>query len=576
MRTAYDRHGSFYRISSSLFGAVVLMLLVTKPTRAQEADTLHPMFGVGQDEFFIGAWQDFFPLSFWNATAVDPVTGDTIPAGNSEGNHSGIDYPQLWDWCESMGINVVKRRAAFHREYITTLDTASNRNGKRIIAQGVPLTNSETPWNDIEYLNGYGIEAEFLMVDSARFASLPMRFALTTGGVIRTNSVEANDFRRPSGEMLYNDTTATANQVIATDMTIDYRPEQTTRWHNTWDSTNYDWVRMPDSVVQGANIWHYVFGDPSWDKSKRSDTCWVVVKGHLIDPNLRTLTASSDTTAILKIEVIHETPFLRYGSDTVYTYVPHDTTVAVPATENRSDVFATLYVTREQLKPTDPQNPEYDAYREAVVPFSTIMGDNGYVGPNYPDDGLSERMNLRVTWLGTEDVAIRSVAIRDSIGQLLLGETAASEAYRQRIVDSLRANVLFTDTCNRVESIIGLETPLEVTAMQSRAANRLYDVIRKAFNSAVIGTGCFGTVPDGGTDSIPGWYEGGDMRAINQEYDPDAVIFETGTVDGGGTWKAGAMKLPYGRLPTLREHNGGRFIADYTDSGPHAGPQHNR
>ncbi|MBL7988566.1 MAG: hypothetical protein JNJ94_10945 [Chlorobi bacterium] len=94
---------------------------------------------------------------------------------------------------------------------------------------------------------------------------------------------------------------------------------------------------------------------------------------------------------------------------------------------------------------------------------------NGQRGPRFSRE-TAQRLNIRVTWLGGEKVALRSIALRDSLGQLMFGRGTSHDTYRSSLMDRVRRLIygpsLNPDSLRR--NIIGIYSgeepfPQEVT-----------------------------------------------------------------------------------------------------------------
>jgi len=77
-------------------------------------------------------------------------------------------------------------------------------------------------------------------------------------------------------------------------------------------------------------------------------------------------------------------------------------------------------------------------------------------------------MDVRVRWTGKEKLALRSITLRDTAAQLLLGNNAEAAAYRAAIIDSVE-RVLRGYTWN---------DPGDTAATNSRLVDRLGKMIR--------------------------------------------------------------------------------------------------
>ena len=135
---------------------------------------------------------------------------------------------------------------------------------------------------------------------------------------------------------------------------------------------------------------------------------------------------------IQRIEVFHE---IAKG---VKYFLPNNTTerVAGVDTLQRDTV---LYVTKGDLLPSqpNPQSSDFSKYQEVVFPLHLRYVENGARGPLHTASA-SKRMDIRVTWLGGERVALRAIALRDGDGQRLSGRDATSRTFRAGLFDDIR------------------------------------------------------------------------------------------------------------------------------------------
>ena len=88
----------------------------------------------------------------------------------------------------------------------------------------------------------------------------------------------------------------------------------------------------------------------------------------------------------------------------------------------------TLYVTKSQLYPIDLVEPNWDQYRRCLYGLMRAGAEACRTPTRALCIPTTPRINMEVTWIGNEDLAIRSIALRDSIGQLVLGTSQVDSA----------------------------------------------------------------------------------------------------------------------------------------------------
>ncbi len=552
--------------------AMTLLTLSVGQLRAQESppDSVAKMYGISTDttdRFFVGAWTDAFPWSACYSTShqpewlsspiagarIDPITGDTVCTGARRSTWDTLNhYDSLWKWCDDFGIDVIRRRVEFFPGELQQLDRSPWVGDHRVIAFALGPT----------HFGAQGAEEEFLMVDSALFADMPMVFTWRSGGEVQNNGFENNDFGLDAGEMRYDSTNTTPGQTIAKDIAINWKPMQTHRWPQEYDAVSGQWEPNDFDSVQQSDPWSNVFGGY---RGQWRD--YLVVTGHL-----RSGGSSSDGDTLLEVIVSHETPY--FAEDTVQTSRYVDTAGSAPKepATNLTLPFDTMYVTKAELKPIgSPTEQNWDAYRTVRYPiYVKANPTTGLAGPQYAGN-TSQRMNIEVRWLGGEPVVLRSVAFRDSLGDLMLGDESRPEVqqFHDSIVNVVRSYALYNKHgengqeggyTDRRKCVMGVAISAEFPPTAARCYQRMYKLLHDNLNAAMENTrgNPYGDAPD--VDGVPAWMEGGYQNALQQEgdstYDPNAVtVEEMMSYDG---WMNRGLKLPYNEPPRLREHNGGR------------------
>lgn len=360
---------------------------------ADTAVPRRPAYGIGQDEFLIGAVKAWIP-------------------------ESGI-YGHHWIFARELGIRVLEIRNDDRDSIEQLRDFANAGLNERLFLDIKPSS-----------LGGTGREVTFYPFDSAQNYYYQNVFTYTAQSAgLQTKYNEAIDPDRPPEEAIYAPSTVDPGEVVAANIAFGYRPD----WH-THRYPQYQWD--PHEVDTRSFVTHDV---PYLSFSGRFA---LVVTGHVfdpIDPNQGGGGADS-SDAILQVEVWNEVP---KGA----TYrLPDGLHTAVGDTEY---VFATIDVLKKHLEPIPDSlgNRNYNIYRspEYILSFDTAASPIGMLyGPHHPDM-TAHRMDIRVRFTGKEKVALRSITLRDSAAQLANGSDAAGIAYRQEVVDVARRMIFGKD-----------------------------------------------------------------------------------------------------------------------------------
>ncbi|MEP7217740.1 MAG: T9SS type A sorting domain-containing protein [Bacteroidota bacterium] len=105
------------------------------------------------------------------------------------------------------------------------------------------------------------------------------------------------------------------------------------------------------------------------------------------------------------------------------------------AATNLEFLYRTIPVLKSDLPPVVIGSAaDYNFYRTPVYQINLSRERGGMSGPTDIYNG-SGRFDLRLRWTGKEKLALRSIAVRDTLGEMLMGTGPASAAYRQGLAD---------------------------------------------------------------------------------------------------------------------------------------------
>jgi len=389
------------------------------------------------------------------------------------------------------------------------------------------------------------------------------------GSTLR-NALERDHRNDSTLEQVYDTSTTLPAATVAEHIAFAYDPAyHVRRWKNgPWD----------DSVHNTSEF----FSRNDLDISVDHRTMYIVATGHLFDEDhggRPYLTGQNDT--LLAIDVVNEIP-----SATTYLNQYGQT---VTAGADTTFVYATGFVTKQDLlPPVSGVDTAWSKYRAVPLLFDMKRADpNGHGGP-FNDANSAHRMDIRVRWTGKEKLALRSIALRDTAAQLLLGDGAEAAAYRAAIRDSVE-RVLRGYTWN---------DPQDTAATNARLIDRLGKMIRiytgdEGGGLRNVGFNWLDSVlyrRYGGGDSLTRGFRSYRAQAGTMETDASTmtsqneITMETYPWDfwwAKGDWSDSLldarppislqgwtgleMSVRYGipdsivQPPTLIEHNGGRF-----------------
>jgi len=366
---------------------------------------LRPMYGVGQDEFYIAAtFQKWGPIQQANLERY---------------------YQDLWNHASWMGIPILNVQ-------MSAVDTSQNQaflySSNRQSNQRVLLTLK--PLNDM----GWGQSIEFYAFDSVQSQLWPTKFLHRQGGDTNGNYNPDPPFFQ---EELYTVSNTGANDSILWGIVYGYDPVlQQYRWVQPWMNRSF----YSNDSVQKTNAFlkdrRHTTGPDSMN--------YLVLTGHLKQaPNPNIL----GTDSLLRIDIVYEIP--KYNdADTnnnrVYYY--NASGQQLIAQQNMEFVCRSYYLQKQDLMDA---SLGWNEYKEVVFPMSlNWCSDELTRGPMHPST-TSKSIDVRVHWLGVnEDVYLRSVSLRDYRGQMAVGRTPEAKAYRRDNIMKVLKPIMYGDSAN--------------------------------------------------------------------------------------------------------------------------------
>lgn len=507
---------------------VLLFVLLSSAAIAQPMR--RPMYGVGDDEFMIGAWVHYQAHAHYTDTAgfVHRIT----PTDN------------LWDFLHSLDIDVARMQAHQWGGMDTMHAMIRTRTSERdrIIVSHL----YHTPTNTAVFEGGNAREALMYPFDSARFDNVQYRFTrFRRDGPVRTNPVERNDFGDPAGERYigsaYGDT---AGALIAGGMSFNWNPLQVNRYRIVGNVANTSESVQNSSdylAINRGSVIRNQFG-------MRPD--YIAVRGRLLD-----VTYENSDAPVLRVEVWHEVPKGESYSDR---------SGAHKADTNVERLCHTVLVrARDLVSGGDASSMTRGAtvsyrYGEHSYAVDLKQCDDGSDGP----DGRatsSRRFDIRVYWLGSVPIALRSVAIRDQYAGMLLGDVPGSEVHRNAIREMVRESVYgpgWRDSAAANPSFLRDSVKRSIIAIGAGAEQDPFDQVPYAAMQRIIREIAD---PSDTNSRLPAWTEDGDQRSLFQVDSNQESATAEYMIIAHEPWLSSVLRTPYAVPPAVREHNGGRF-----------------
>ncbi len=483
----------------------LLVILAVSPFALLGQVPLKPTYGIAPGEFLISAnftrWGSYYD-----------------PPGSM----------RLWDSAHSLGLNVLF--ANYPPSEVASLVSAPNILATdRLVING---SHGFPKWTT----GGFGRQLEFHPFAASQSPYSIWKFMGLSGiGSLNENTIVLGSKITTYAEWSLHPDTVTANTLVAWNPVIDWNTMQVYRYPKEGMVTH-----NADSVGT-MNRWLEIMGYRQSVGVKWQDTQYVVVEGHL-----RSVPDNSvpDSTRLIGVAIYYEIP----EGMTYYTK-----SGAVTATSNTEILIDSFAVRKDSLRGT----PNFNNYRTIAFPFSMSMCKDSTRGPAYlPNE--SRRFDIRVYYLGHEHVFLRSVKLRDSLGQRMLGTRLVDKRFRDTVVVEA-AQFLTSDGTTLRPEVIRLESGTEPDPQEFAGFEEMNKLLRSSFNKgAAVG------------DSVPAFIYDLGSRAFHGLAAPDEIAVETylndprDTIDGFMSgWNPGWLpsnvyEIPHRVLPSVPARNGGR------------------
>jgi hypothetical protein len=394
---------------------VMLVWCLAVPLLAQVTDTIvKPTFGIGTRDFMISGQIN----TWWTP------------------DHR-IAFDRLWGFTHALGLNYMQINGAQAYTSIKKLYNSTLRDSLR-----ADSVDRLTIIDGILMWCGRSQAVDFYPFDSVQTLRYQWKFVKRHGGSPHQTDIQITPIEtQPLLEQWYSTASAdsvSAGDTILSDISYHWTTRQQFRYLQPW--TTWTSPSFPDSIQQSDDFITQHNDVTDTNVTKTDSVSFVVVTGHLFAEG-----ASNQTDSLLRVEIIYEIPknvdpnrkVVRYrGSDALWHAAGQDTSIPV----------TTLYVTKSQLFPDTVHGQVFNQYQEAAFPINLQWCDNGAAGPRQPESfkpggdsfSYSHRFNIRVTWLGGEKLALRSIGLRDQVSQLLLGQELVCDTFRTKMINTAK------------------------------------------------------------------------------------------------------------------------------------------
>jgi hypothetical protein len=338
-----------------------------------------PTFGIDTNDFWYGG------------VIGTPVPGNTV-AG-------------YWTLARYLGLKILERRTAFDAAgyllYDGLIEEADPDSNERVIVNGGLI--SSTGWAREIILYPFDSSQSLYWNSIFRMPD----FASRPGGDT-INSEERDHAGGFARERVYESANTTAGDTILKQVAFGYDSVFQLR---RYPGPAYDENVENSSAFLLRNELATRAAGLAENQPVRSR--YFAVRGHLFE-----FGAANDTDTLLLLDIYNEIP---KGTE----YLNSSGVVDSDTSQNLEILYTTLAVTKADLKPTGTP-PDYNRYVEKSfnVDLVRLQPTTGMGGPLNPNN-TAHRFDLRVRWTGKEKVALRSINLRDSAAEMLLGQGTA-------------------------------------------------------------------------------------------------------------------------------------------------------
>jgi hypothetical protein len=308
------------------------------------------------------------------------------------------DPDAIWPYMDSLGVVIPFLGNLFPAPPDSALgvllDTTDQswRSGRRFVPTGPPQL----------FLGGFGREIVFYAFDSVQSTLWPCKFHDYVG---HTTPIYNQSYQEGWQETVYENTSEIGQ--IATTIAINA-------------------ASLSERTFQKNRL--MLSGQYTGADSSRCG--YFVVTGHLFD-SLNN--SNNDAVAVFRVAVYHQL-------DSGRQYLNNSLGISTAGSGGLDILVDSFAVTRGELR-AGPSTWVPENYRE-ISHRSDLWWrahDNG-PGPLHPNqpNAREQALDIRVYWTGAEKAALRSVAFRDSLGELVLGTSQSSIDFRDSMIREAR------------------------------------------------------------------------------------------------------------------------------------------
>lgn len=506
-----------FMVSISMLYFAILLLALISPMLVVAQSTnsippIRPSYGLGDREFMISAYH----------YGLHPPGGKSI-----EG---------MWDFARAMGITIPWISVERWEELAPLADSRRRTNNQRLVLLGgapyIPLFQA-----------GYGRQVVFFPFDSAEIPEWRSVFTtIAPAGDTLFNRFYRDSASKAPREMVYH---PSDTGVIASGIAYGLTADKIFRF----DPTPGEWS-PDDERTQNVDAFTAFRRDDA-----RSNRYYIALTAHLFSTAAKSKIPR--TTPLLAVELWNEIP-----EGTQYVDATNQTQ---RAQQDTALLFTTILFTKDSLLPR--RGESFSRYRVVSIPVNLARSPEGIAGPLDSRNG-SQRFDIRVRYLGGETVALRSVGIRDSIGELMLGERAEAHEYRRNLLQLarriLQKHPQKTGSPLR-PSIIRLQTTDEPPPAEYAGAIALNRMLQRTFRQSK-------SLAKSRQYKLPTLTIDLQHPAFGMEGGQDEIFVETYITSPhdtstlfNGAWRFPFTNIPklldvrHNLIPSIQEHNGGRF-----------------
>ncbi len=436
--------------------ACLLCVATLASARAQWVDTTE--VPVRDTYGFWEEWLNGFAIIGHVAKFSREHNQDTQPAADS-----------LWAFSQRLGVDI--RAIHVHAPDALTRNLVHSTLRRRDTADGHVEGDIDRvlvmlqPWSSPVKRAAFGREISFYAFDSVESPYFIWDYESRSGGAVVPNSKEFDPVfeERRAVEVEFDASTTTANQTVLSGMY--YRNPDDSNDHTHFFHS--DWLDSRDPVTGGGRTFNFV------------------VQGHLESP---LNPSNADSTTIFWLDIWQTIEAGQLYRDTIGG-------AEIAAAADTAFLIQRIPITKGELTAGLSDTPPIDVnrYRTVSKPVDLRWRADGRLGPlhpqqvydrYYPNGTQFRTIDVRVRWTGAEAAGLRRIAIRDSIGELVLGTTSASLTYRAAIYRELKT-LLRDDTADVASlrtSIIRVETATEPNPTEFAGYSAVNRMMKDTFN----------------------------------------------------------------------------------------------